>query len=213
MNQHYEYLIRIANYFFDLNVTQVIDDLIGTLYQFVMRMWRILVGLIAHFNVRQYVDAEKLESDLDIKVDYRELVIWRYWRRFLRYLHSVSEYIPFIPVLIEVSSLIMSPSRILRLWLMSSFIITFICIWAIIATKDVVSNMICKIIGMNTDTFDLDIFLKVSGLIMITVGTLYITFSLYSFDIMNGILCLTVINRVYRNIGSYLAVMESENAN
>jgi hypothetical protein len=205
---NYQKLEALAEYFFELDISHVVDSIIHFFFGIIQSCISYLTRMIHHLNLTSYIDTEVATdlhptSDLNYLRDNGMYSTLRHWLNSIP--AFVTSYSFFIPLLFEIWNMFYS-TPIIRIWILGSFGITFICIWAIVSDRRDVSHTVCKVIGWDESIFDLDSFLRVGGFVTICIGLLLFSWSLLSLNIIECMIGLSVSNRIYRNIRSYLTI-------
>jgi hypothetical protein len=211
----YHKVLRVARYFFDLDISQMVDNLAYIIWNWIQRLWSFLVDTFHFLDLTKYIDENEISRDQnqnqnrDDGHNLNDAIASS--RKLIRSIPTViSTYLIYIPLILEIWNMFSNPASIIRLWILGSFGITFLCIWSIVTDRSIVSSFICRVCGFDLESFNLDDVMRVSGFISICIGLILFAGSTWSIDILTCIVSLTVSNRIYRNIRSYLVIAELE---
>lgn len=198
----------LARYFFDINIGQIIQFTFQKILDNILHFGNLVLRLITILNINKIIDkneTSQLEFDTE-PIKERILNLRRLERMIPKF---VTSYFVLFPLLFEIWSMFFA-GLLIRLWVLGSFSVTFICIWSIVTSRSEVSETISKILGRTDNDFDLTDFLKISGFITICISILICVISVFTFDVPGFVLSLSVSNRTYRNIQTYLMLIKNE---
>ena len=208
MNEYHHRLTVLARYFFDINIGQIIQFTFQKILDNILHFGNLVLRLITILNINKIIDkneTSQLEFDTE-PIKERILNLRRLERMIPKF---VTSYFVLFPLLFEIWSMFFA-GLLIRLWVLGSFSVTFICIWSIVTSRSEVSETISKILGRTDNDFDLTDFLKISGFITICISILICVISVFTFDVPGFVLSLSVSNRTYRNIQTYLMLIKNE---
>ena len=202
-NEYYNYLTKAAKYFFDLNLSKVVDDLIVYLFHLFEYIISYIRRLIYSYDFVRFIDSKETTAH---KIDYTlfDNCVY-YFKRGLNYFPNMKHYCLFAPMIFEIW-IMMTSNSITGLWILGSYSITLSCLWSIVWSREDVSSTICRIIGWKYEDFDLTEFIRVFSFASILIGLIKFIWAIYTMDFLMIILSISVSNRIYRNIRSYLEI-------
>ena len=85
-----------------------------------------------------------------------------------------------------------------------NLILSLISVWAIVWDNEQVKNELSAILYMNSDNFDIGVFLKVSGSILIAIGILFEIYGIFFGSMLSIITTSLTVLQTHSNIMRYL---------
>lgn len=209
---NYYYQLRgAARYFFDLNLSYLTDQFTNLICQIVFYLAHQLIKTFKFLDLTQYIDHQEVQNIHNENKNNPTLPA--FWNSSIKRLNFVPSYISsysvFVPIVFEVWHMFYA-SPLIRLWILGSFSVTFLCIWSIVWNRDVVSQYVCQILNLTPSTFDLNDFIRIGGFISIIISIFVLSEALWTLDLIGCLISLSVSNRMYRNVQSYLTIMNSD---
>ena len=204
----YPVLLWISHYFFELDISRIIDDIVDLVQRWILEIYRFIIRAFDFWDLNKYIDTDQNDTTQHQHLLAEMRKISRKFSRVMyRFTKIISSYFVYLPLILELWLLFFHLSSIVRLWILHSFGITFLCIWAIVTDRRIVSQTICRVCALNVESFNLDNFLRLSAFFSICIGLLLFLSSIWTLHLTTCLVSLTVFNRIYRNVRSYLTIM------
>ena len=210
-SNYYHQLRGAARYFFDLNLSHLTDRIVDLIHWIVFYLVNQLIKTFKFLDLTQYIDHQEVQNIHNENKNNSTLPA--FLNNSIKRLNSVPSYISsysvFVPIVFEVWHMFYA-SPLIRLWILGSFSMTFLCIWSIVWNRNIVSQYVCQILNLNPSTFDLNDFIRIGGFISIIISIFVLSEALWTLDLIGCLISLSVSNRMYRNVQSYLTIMNSD---